>query len=93
MISWDGEERRKITWDKIHESIHDLDLKITRIESHLKSELGGDGTAGNINSGIGEIRKLLEKQNGRVGSLERWRSGIVACLGLLVFIIGVFFKR
>lgn len=38
---------------------------------------------------MGEIKEQTLKTNGRVSSLERWRSGIVACLSLIAFAIGI----
>lgn len=51
----DSMERR--SYDK---NIQDIQLKLERIMSYIKSELGGDGTQGNIHHQFAEIRKAME---------------------------------
>lgn len=63
----------------------DLDKKVSRLESHMISELGGNGTEGNINRQLREIRndvqcirRLLEGTDGTMGMkaehMTMWRD-------------------
>ena len=38
---------------------------------------------------LNRIEAHCEKTNGRVSKLELWRSGIVACIALIAFIIPI----
>lgn len=51
----DNMERR--SYDK---NIHDIQIKLERIMTYIKSELGGDGTQGNIHHQFSEIRKAMD---------------------------------
>ena len=91
------ERRRGDT--EIIERIHALDLQVGKIISHMESELGSSASMGNIpksinriSSDIAELKDLIKVQNGRLGKLENWRSGIVAIIAVFTFII-VFFKE
>ena len=38
---------------------------------------------------VGEIKRSLQWQNGRVRQLELWRSGLIAAWGTVLLIMGV----
>jgi len=36
---------------------------------------------------VKEIRRQLEKQNGRIGKLERWRAYMIGIMAVIAFIV------
>ena len=46
----------------------------------------------NMANDVKEIKDDVKITNGRVGKLERWRSGIVASIGVIVFAVGLYIK-
>lgn len=45
-----------------------------------------------IEKNTNAIMESLEKQNGRIGRLERWRSYILGIIGAAGFFIGVYLR-
>jgi len=46
----------------------------------------------NMHGDIKEIKDLVKEQNGRIRKLESWRSGIVAGIAVIVFVISILLK-
>lgn len=90
MNSFDGRERRKedVYLKKIEE-------RLAHIEGYLESEFGTHGVRGNLHQNFDDIKadiqivyKTLKDQNGRIGKLENWRSGVVAVIAGIVIVLG-----
>lgn len=77
--------------DEIIQQIHELDIKVSNLETKFENQFGEHGNfyAGRqeIKKSIADLADLLKTQNGRVTSLETWRSFLTGAWVVVAFIV------
>lgn len=86
-----SEKERRKGMLELEDRVDKLNDNFVRLISWMGSEFGyANGTKGNVNRRLDELRDVILKQNGRIGSLENWRwfaGGGVAMIGAVAAIV------
>ena len=77
-------ERRRVNWDDVLSKITELEVSFARLEAGFESEFGNHHSKGNTVLRINEIgdtltgiKRLLEVQNGRIRTLEDFKTRVI----------------
>lgn len=82
-MTWDGEERRRSENDRLRA----IELQLARLCSHFVSEFGGEGSEGNVNRNLRELKDSVMVLSGKTRVLELWQAGVTAVTMVIVLIL------
>lgn len=76
-------------YNELQKQIHDIKLDHGLLRGRIVSELGGDGTKGNVIKHLDELDKECEERKQELSDLQLWKSNVQGRELVLKFIVGL----